>query len=116
MSENRRERRIGSLIKEELGRMLIEDFQGEQSGLVTVTRVEMSADLMTARVLLSVFGAPDARAVLDDLQKRQGRFRKALASRINLRYNPELIFDLDPTPEYEERLDRLMESTKKHGS
>jgi ribosome-binding factor A len=116
MSENRREKRIGSLIKEELGRMLIEDFQGEQPGLITITRVEMSADLMTARVLLSVFGAPDAGEVLDQLQKRKGHIRKELASRINLRYNPELIFDLDPTPEYEERLDRLMESTKKHGS
>jgi ribosome-binding factor A len=116
MAGDRRPKRIASLLTEALGRIFIEDVQGGVPGLVTVTRVEMSADLMTARVVLSVFGAPDPAAILELLEMRKGHIRKTLASRINLRYNPQLIFELDPSPEYEERLDRLLESTKKHGT
>jgi len=32
-----------------------------------------------------------------------------------LKYNPELFFALDPGPEHQERIDRLIEETKKHG-
>jgi ribosome-binding factor A len=116
MSEARREKRIGSLIKEELGRIFISDIQGQLPGLITVTRVEMSGDLMTARVFVSVFGVPDPGEILNVLETRKGHVRKRIASRINLRYNPELVFCLDPAPEDGDRLDRLMEATKKHGS
>ncbi len=116
MAGDRRGKRIGSLITEALGRILIEDVQGQGPGLITVTRIEVSADLMTARVFLSVLGAPNPAEILELLEMRKGHIRKTLASRINLRYNPQLIFELDPSPEYEERLDRLMESAKKHGT
>ncbi len=42
------------------------------SGLVTVTRVEMTPDLLTARVYLSVFGRRDPKAPLDRLEARKG--------------------------------------------
>jgi ribosome-binding factor A len=114
MSENRREKRVSSLITEELGRIFIEEIQGRVPGLITVTRVEMAHDLLSARVYVSVFGDTDKEGLLALLEKRTGHIRKRLASRINLRYNPQLVFTLDPAPEYEERLDRLMEAAKKH--
>lgn len=116
MTENRRGKRVGSLIQEELSRFLIEDVQGEVPGLITVTRVEVTADLMTAHVYLSVFGGGDTEVLLALLEKRKGHIRKILASRIKLKYNPQLFFSLDPTPEDEEKLDRLFEMAKKHES
>ncbi len=113
MTENLRGKRVGSLIKEELARFFIEDVQGKSSGFITVTRVDLTKDLMTARVFLSVFGAPDREAILALLEKRKGHIRKILASRIKLKYNPELFFSLDPVPEYEERLDQLIEKVRK---
>ena len=62
MTENRRSKRVGSLIQEELSRFLIEDVQGQVPGLITVTRVEVTDDLMTAHVYLSVFGNGDKEA------------------------------------------------------
>ncbi|MBE0711717.1 MAG: hypothetical protein IH583_04985, partial [Candidatus Aminicenantes bacterium] len=38
-----------------------------------------------------------------------------LAARVRLKYNPQLFFALDPGPEHQERIDRLIEETKKHG-
>ncbi len=56
MESSRRPKRVASLIKEALSRIMLREFQSEGSGLITVTRVEMTADLQSARVYLSVFG------------------------------------------------------------
>lgn len=112
MTEDRRAKRVAQRLMEELGRFFIEEVQGP--GLITVTRVEMTPDLMTARVFLSVFGGEGPEEVLARLEGMKGPIRRLLASRVNLKYNPELIFLPDPAPEYEERLDRLIEKARKH--
>jgi ribosome-binding factor A len=114
MNASRRQKRVGSLIKEKLGRILIQDIQDSSSGLITITRVEMSADLRTAHVYLSSYGQADKNALLASLEKRKGYLRKTIASAIKLKYNPTLIFDLDLTAEYESHIDNLLEQIKKH--
>jgi ribosome-binding factor A len=109
-----RTRRVAELIQEELGRLLIRDFQDASSGLLTVTAVEVTSDLLTARVLLSVFGNRDPEALLERLEKSKGALRKALASRIKLKYNPQLFFVLDRSPELQDRIDRLIDKVREH--
>jgi ribosome-binding factor A len=113
MDFSRRQKRVGSLIMESLGRVFVEEIQSSSSGIITITRVEVSADLKTAHVYLSVFGDVDKEALLDLLEKRKGYLRKSIASEVKLKYNPALIFSLDPTPEYETRIDRLIEQLRK---
>lgn len=114
MTEDRRAKRVGHRIQEALSRFIIEEVQGQGPGLITVTRVEMTPDLLTARVFLSVFGGEGPEEVLARLESMKGAIRRLIASRVNLKYNPELIFTPDPAPEYEERLDRLIEKARKH--
>jgi len=110
-----RTRRVAELIQAELSRLLIAEFQDADSGLLTVTRVEMTPDLLTARVFISVFGPGDPAELLGRLEKGKGYIRRTLASRIELKYNPQLFFALDPGPGHQERIDRLIEETKRHG-
>lgn len=110
-----RTRRVAELVQAELSRLLIAEFQGPGPGLLTVTRVEMTPDLLTARVYLSIFGAPDPGVLLDRIERSNGYIRRVLASRVKLKYNPQLFFALDPGPEHQERIDKLIEETKKHG-
>jgi ribosome-binding factor A len=112
MESSRRPKRVANLIKEALGRVLLREFQDEGSGIITVTRVEMTADLQTARVYLSFFGGLREDEVLELIEKRKGYLRKFIASEVKLKYNPELAFVRDPVPEYESRLDRLMDRLK----
>ena len=114
MNESRRERRVASLIKDALSPLLIQEVQSPASGLITVTRVEVSADLMIAHVYFSVYGGQDKEKVLSLLETRKGYIRKALASRAKLKYNPQLIFALDPITEYEEKIDRVLGALKKN--
>jgi ribosome-binding factor A len=113
MNESRRGKRVASLIKDALSPLLIQEVQSPTSGLITVTRVEVSADLLTAHVYLSVYGGEDKEKVLALLEMRKGYIRKILASRVKLKYNPQLIFALDPVLEYEEKIDRVLGALKK---
>jgi ribosome-binding factor A len=110
-----RTRRVAELVRSELGPLLIAEFQDPSAGLLTVTRVEMTPDLLTARVFVSVFGGQDPEALLERIERSRGALRKALASRVRLKYNPELFFVLDPGPDHQDLIDRLIEETKKHG-
>jgi ribosome-binding factor A len=110
-----RTRRVAELVRTELSRLLITEFQDPAAGLLTVTRVEMTPDLLTARVYLSVFGAEDPGAQLERIERSKGAIRRVLASRVKLKYNPELIFALDPGPDHQDRIDKLIEEAKKHG-
>ncbi len=109
--EGRRPKRVAHLIQETLSRIFLEEFQGS-AGLITVTRVEVSADLRTAHVTVSVFGSGQEQAFWDRLEKSRGYLRKSVASRVKLKYNPDLIFHRDPAAEYESRIDGLIERLK----
>jgi ribosome-binding factor A len=110
-----RPRRVAELVQAEVSRILIGEFQDPASGFLTVTRVEMTPDLLSARVFLSIFGAADPEAILERIVRSKGAIRRALASRIKLKYNPELFFVLDPGLEHQAKIDSLIEETKKHG-
>lgn len=111
MDSGRRPKRVAHLIQHALSRVFLEEFQGE-SGLITVTRVEMSADLRTAHIYLSFFGKPQEQQVWERLEKSKGYLRRSIASEVKLRYNPTLVFHYDPTFEYESRIDHLIERLK----
>ncbi|MFA9453464.1 MAG: 30S ribosome-binding factor RbfA [Candidatus Aminicenantaceae bacterium] len=108
MNESLRQKKVARIVKEILSAQLITLFQDSDSGLVTVTRLEMSKDLKTAHVHVSVFGDADEEAVLQRLQHLQGSLRKSVASHSKLKYNPKLIFSLDPLMGHEKRIDQLL--------
>jgi len=113
--ESRRQKRIASLLLEALSLILIEELREVSSALVTVTRVDVPADLQSARVYLSVFGAEDPAPIFTHLERRTGQIRKCLASAVKLKYNPMLFFTLDPSADMSERIDRLLRTDKTDG-
>lgn len=114
MQESRRQKRVSNLIKEELSRLVIESFQDSASGLITITHVSMSKDLKNAHVYLSVLGHSPKQEILDLINERKGYLRKAIASKTKLKYNPLLIFSLDDSFEYEERIQKIMKTLNKN--
>ncbi len=108
-----RQKRVASLIKEELSHLLIEEIQDFISGLITVTRVEMTPDLKTAHIYLTIFGG-EKEPTLRLLERKKGYLRKIIASKVKLKYNPLLIFSLDPSSDYEARIDKILKIIKKN--
>jgi len=114
MAESIRQKKVAKLIKDVLSQSLIESFQDSTYGLITVSRVLMTADLKTAHVYLTYFGQEEDKSIRDILENRKGYLRKSVASKTKLKYNPKLIFSLDPTRAYEENIDKILERLKKN--
>lgn len=71
MNTSLRQKRVASVIKEEISRLLIEGIQDSSSGLITVTRVEMTPDLMTAHIYLSIFGGGEKKQRFDFWKRKR---------------------------------------------
>jgi ribosome-binding factor A len=89
--ESRRQKRVARLLQEALGPLILRELEPGTATLVTVTHVDVPADLRSARVHISVFGG-EPEAVLRRLEERAGLIRRHLASLVELKYNPELFF------------------------
>lgn len=92
----RRQERVNDLIQEEISVLLQRDTRDPRLSKVTVTEVEVSADLRSARVFVTVLGEEtDQRAALQALARAAGYFRRELSNRLRLRHVPTLNFELD---------------------
>ena len=78
--DNPRARRLGEQIQRELGELLRRDVKDERIGNVTITAVDVTGDLRTARVYYLVFGkdGPDPK-VQRGLESAAGFLRNALS-------------------------------------
>ena len=81
-----------------------------QQGMISVTRVETTGDLRYAKVWLSVYGMKDEKEFKRGLKSASGWLRRELGSTLNLRYTPELVFELDHSIEYGAHISQVIES------
>jgi ribosome-binding factor A len=112
--ENPRARRLGEQIQRELGELLRRNVKDERIGNVTITAVNVTGDLRTARVYYLVFGkdGPDPK-VQRGLESAAGFLRNALSKSLMIRYTPTLSFELDTSIEHGVRLAQLIDSVNK---
>ena len=108
-----RAERLAEAMREELSSLLareVKDPRVAAAGLVTVTRVEVAADLGVAKVGVSFLGGDDVRtrAALAALGRVAGWLRGEVGRRLSLRRAPELRFVHDRGGEHAEKIDRLL--------
>ncbi len=109
----RRTEQVGDLIKEELSQLLEREVKDPQVGFVTLTGVEVSADLRNARVYFSVLGdEPAVAASLAALERAKGFLRRELSHRLTIRYVPELQFVLDRSIERGQHIADLLRQVR----
>ena len=77
--------------------MLVAELSDPRIGFATLTRVEVSSDLRSAHVFVSILGTEaEQRTALRGLQSARKRIRGTLGERLALRRVPEVSFHLDP--------------------
>jgi ribosome-binding factor A len=111
--DNPRAKRLGEQIQRDLTELLRREVKDERIGNVTITAVNVSGDLRTARVYYLIFGkdGPDPK-VQQGLTSAAGFLRNALSKALMIRYTPTLTFELDTTIEHGVRLTQLIDSLK----
>lgn len=115
MQEGKRQKQVAGLIQEEINdvfqRMGLSIVDG---GMVSITSVKITPDLLEARIYLSIFNAKDTRGVLKRIEERAWEIKKELAARIKhqLRRIPELKFFLDDTLDHVFKMEELFKQIK----
>ena len=112
--DNPRALRLGAEIQRELTELLRRDVKDERIGNVTITAVDVTGDLRTAKVYYLIFGreGPDPD-VQRGLTSAAGFLRNALSKSLMIRYTPTLTFELDTSIEHGVRLTQLIDSVNK---
>ena len=103
--------RINEEIQRELADQLrrLKDPRVSQVGMVSITRVDTTSDLRYARVYVSTLDKTQEKDVLKGLKSAAGFLRRELGRSLQLRYTPELVFELDHSIEYGAHISRLIE-------
>lgn len=103
-------RRINEVLREVVGEA-ISELSDPRIGFVTVTSVETSPDLRSARVFYSVLGESDARcAAQKGLESASGAIQARVARETRMKRTPTLSFRYDDTIEKGVRISRLLDS------
>ena len=109
--ETKRQKKVSRVIQKELSLIFQkETYKYLGNILVTITSVRVSPDLSVSKVYLSIFPAESPESALFVLNQNKNFFRVLLAKscRHQLRIVPEIIFYLDDSAEYAEKIDRLL--------
>ncbi|RMH04159.1 MAG: 30S ribosome-binding factor RbfA [Nitrospirae bacterium] len=106
----KRTERVADQIRMEVADILTRKTKDPRLALVTVTDVEMSEDLRSARVYISTLQeGTRLQEVLQGLRHAVGFIRAELGRRVTLRHTPELIFQPDVRGRQAEHLWRLLD-------
>jgi ribosome-binding factor A len=114
MQENKRQKQIAGLLHEELSgifqRLSLSMIEG---GMVSISSVKITPDLLEARIYLSIFQA-DAKIVMKRIEDRKWEIKKELAVQVKqqLRRIPELKFFLDDTLDHVFKMEELLKQIK----
>ena len=107
--------RINEEVKREVSNIIQNEIKDPRlTAMVSVTDVKVTRDLRYAKVFVSIFGKNDEEKnnTFVALKNASGYIRKEIGQRINLRYNPQIIFELDDSINYGMHIEELIQRVK----
>lgn len=106
--------RVDEELKRELSNIINYEVKNSNvTGMISVTKVKTSPDLKYARVSVSIINSKNVKQTLAGLKVASGFIRSRIAEKMNLRVTPELVFELDESLVYGEKIDRILEQVMK---
>jgi ribosome-binding factor A len=113
MTGHKRTDRVGDQIRMEIADILTRRVKDPRVGFVTVTAVDVTADLRQASVYVTVLQqGPQEAETLAVLARAEGFIRSELGRRLKLRYVPELTFVKDTSLDRVKRVMTLLDQVQ----
>lgn len=115
MEEGKRQKQVGGLIQQEVNEIFRKLNLGMiDGGMVSISSVKVTPDLLEARIYLSFFQVKDVAATLKKIEDRGWEIKKELAARVKqqLRRIPELKFFRDDTLDQVFKMEELFKQIK----
>lgn len=110
MQETKRQKQVGQLVQQELSDIFMRmGFNVTEGGMISISSVKMTPDLLEARVYLSMFQIKSPEEMLGRMNEKMSEIRRELGNRVGkqLRRVPELTFFLDDTLDHVFKMEEL---------
>jgi len=105
-----RMRRVDEAVREVLSHAIATEVKDPRVGFVTVTAVQTSPDLRTARVFVSVLGDDPVRErSLAGLRSAHGFLQRRVAGELRIKHTPTLDFVYDDSLDRSLRINALIQ-------
>ena len=102
--------RVSGLIQEVLSELLKKNIHDPRLATATISGVKMSRDLRLARIYFTLYGdSKKSEAAAQGFESARGFIKRSLASRLGLRYMPDLKFFYDESFDYGNQIEQLLE-------
>ena len=115
MTEGKRQKQVGAVINQELNNIFLRmGLNMSDGGMISISSVKITPDLLEARIYLSFFQVKDKEAALAKIKDRQKEIRRDLGTKVRhqLRSIPELTFYIDDTLDYVFKIEELLKKVK----
>ncbi|MCP4649994.1 MAG: 30S ribosome-binding factor RbfA [PVC group bacterium] len=107
---SQRQERVSQRIKEEVSTIIHDQIKDPRIGFFTITRVKLAPDLRFARIFYSIMGTDEQKKEAQEgLDSALKYIRRLVGERMELRYTPDLCFQLDESGEYSMRINEIFE-------
>jgi ribosome-binding factor A len=103
MQEGKRQKQIAAVIQQEMNDIFVRlGLNMIDGGMVSISSIKVTPDLLEARIYLSLFKVADSKATMKKIQAQAWEIKKELSERVKhqLRRIPVLHFYLDDTLDY----------------
>ncbi|HKG69689.1 MAG TPA: 30S ribosome-binding factor RbfA [Segetibacter sp.] len=103
MQEGKRQKQVAAVIQEELNNIFMRlGLNMIDGGMVSISSVKVTPDLLEARIYISLFKVQDIQTAMKKIQAQAWEVKKELSERVKhqLRRIPILQFYLDDTLDY----------------
>jgi ribosome-binding factor A len=110
MQEGKRQKQVASLIQKELNDIFQRlDLTMIDGGMVSISSVKISPDLLQAKIYLSFFPVKNAEASMKHIEEKSWEIKRQLALRVKLQLRriPVLHFFLDDTLDYAFKMEEI---------
>jgi ribosome-binding factor A len=108
MANERRRKQIARRIQAKLAQLLLYEMKDPRSSFITITEVDINADLTVARVYWSAFDASSRSKTAALLKHAAGFLRTEVAQDIQLRNAPQLVFQFDERLGQADRIEAIL--------
>ena len=104
-------RRVDEAIREVAADTVTKQIKDPRVGFVTVTDVQTTPDLSSARIYVSIFDSPSGPdECLEALNAAHGLVQSALARQLRMKRTPTVQFVIDTTPATAARLEEILDA------
>ncbi len=107
--------RISEEVKKEISSIIQNDLKDPRlPDMVSIISCSVTKDLRYAKVFISVLGTDEEKKnAISALKSAAGFIRRELGHRVQLRYTPEIHFELDTSIEHGIYINKLLDDAKK---